>query len=87
MIPGLKNLKITGRVETIQTTALLRSVKILKRVLAERRLAVNQTPVRLSANADVKNSQGIIIIIIDHTNKWYLHNPTSVLENDTHKLP
>ena len=22
----------------------------------------------------------------DHTNKWYLHNPTPVLENDTHKL-
>ena len=21
----------------------------------------------------------------DHTNKWYMHNPTSVLENDTHK--
>ena len=23
----------------------------------------------------------------DHTNKWYMHNPESVLENDTHKLP
>ena len=22
----------------------------------------------------------------DHTNRWYMHNPTSVLENDTHKL-
>ena len=22
----------------------------------------------------------------DHTNKWYLHNPGVVLENDTHKL-
>ena len=22
----------------------------------------------------------------NHTNKWYIHNPTSVLENDTHKL-
>ena len=22
----------------------------------------------------------------DHTNKWYTHNPTSVLENDTYKL-
>ena len=22
----------------------------------------------------------------DHTNKWYMHNPTFVLENDTHKL-
>ena len=23
---------------------------------------------------------------IDYTNKWYMHNPASVLENDTHKL-
>ena len=22
----------------------------------------------------------------DHTNKWYMHNPEAVLENDTHKL-
>ena len=22
----------------------------------------------------------------DHSNKWYTHNPASVLENDTHKL-
>ena len=22
----------------------------------------------------------------DHTNKWYMHNPASVQENDTHKL-
>ena len=22
----------------------------------------------------------------DHTNKWYMHNPASVLENETHKL-
>ena len=23
---------------------------------------------------------------IDHMNKWYMHNPAPVLENDTHKL-
>ncbi len=22
----------------------------------------------------------------DHTNKWYMHNPATVLENDTHKF-
>ena len=22
----------------------------------------------------------------DHTNKWYMHNPSPVLENNTHKL-
>ena len=24
-------------------------------------------------------------VIFDHTNKRYMHNPTPVLENDTHK--
>ena len=24
--------------------------------------------------------------IFDHTNKWYMHNPASLLENDTHKF-
>ena len=23
---------------------------------------------------------------VNHTNKWYMHNPASVLENDTHKF-
>ena len=26
------------------------------------------------------------IFKFDHTNEWYMHNPASVLENDTHKL-
>ena len=33
LVQGLEGLKITGRVETIQTTALLRSSRILRRVL------------------------------------------------------
>ena len=33
LVKGLKNLEIRGRVETIQTTVLLRSVRILRRVL------------------------------------------------------
>ena len=33
LIQGLEKLEITGRVETIQTTALLRSVRIPRRVL------------------------------------------------------
>ena len=48
----------------------------------------------LPTKSGVKKSQLIIIIIIiiitklkfDHTNKWYMHNPASVLENETHKL-
>ena len=38
------------------------------------------------AHIGAKKSQGIIIImIIDKTNKWYIHNPESVLENKTQK--
>ena len=33
LVQGLEDLEIRGRVETIQTTALLRSVRILRRVL------------------------------------------------------
>ena len=33
LIQGVKNLEIMGRVETIQTTALLRSAKVLRRVM------------------------------------------------------
>ena len=33
LVWGLEELEIRGRVETIQTTALLRSVRILRRVL------------------------------------------------------
>ena len=48
---------------------------------------------RSPVNTGVKNSQGIIIhwemcrkFQFDQTNKWYMHNPAPVLENDTHKL-
>ena len=33
LVPGLEDLEIRGRVEIVQTTALLRSVRILRRVL------------------------------------------------------
>ena len=33
LVQGLEDFEIRGRVETIQTTALLRSAKILRRVL------------------------------------------------------
>ena len=33
LVQGLENLEIRGQVETIQTTALLRSARILRRVL------------------------------------------------------
>ena len=42
---GLEELGIGGRIEIFQTTGLLRSDRILRRVL-ERILAVTQTPVK-----------------------------------------
>ena len=33
LLKGLKDLEVSGRVETVQTTALLRTARILRRVL------------------------------------------------------
>ena len=33
LVQGLEDLEITGQVETVQTTALLRSVRILRKIL------------------------------------------------------
>ena len=45
LLKGLEDLEVGGRVETIQTTALLRTARIQRRVLE-----------RPSANTDLKNS-------------------------------
>ena len=45
LLNGLKDLEIRGRVETIQTTTLLRTARILRSVLGDlRKLALTQTP-------------------------------------------
>ena len=50
LLKGLEDLEIGGQLETIQMTALLRTARILRRVLETwgdlRRLAVTQTPVK-----------------------------------------
>ena len=47
LLKGREDLEVGGRVETIQTTALLRTARILRRVSGDlRRLAVTQTPVK-----------------------------------------
>ncbi len=53
---GLEDLEVGGRVETIQMTALLRTAKILRRVLEETCYHSNSSE-KPSANADVKNSK------------------------------
>ena len=57
LLKGLEDLEIGGRVETIQTTALIRTARILRRVLETwGDLLFSEKP---SANTDVKNSKGV----------------------------
>ncbi len=46
LLKRLEDLKVGGRVETIQTTTLLRTARTLKSTGDLRRLTVTQTPVR-----------------------------------------
>ena len=47
LLKDLEDMEFGGRIETIQKTALLRTARILRRVLGDsRRLAVTQTPVK-----------------------------------------
>ena len=65
LLKGLEELGVGGRVETIQTTALLRTARILRRVLETcgdlLSLKLSEKP---SANTDLKNSKEFLIIII-----------------------
>ena len=70
LVKKLKKLEIGERAETIQATAFLRSARILRRVLEIS--CYSDSCERLSANAGVKNSQGVI----RKTNCYYydIHN-------------
>ena len=57
LVQRLEDLEIRRRVETIQTTALLGSARILRRVLET--CCNSNSSDRPSANTDVKNSQGV----------------------------
>ena len=70
LIKGLEDLEIREKVETIQTTALLRSARILRRVLDNNRWST-------------RNCEEIKIWRYE---KWYLLKPKSVLENETLKI-
>ena len=59
LLNGLEDLEVRGQEETIQTTALLRTARILRRVL-EICCPLNSSE-RPSALADVKNSKGLNI--------------------------
>ena len=57
LLKGLGDLEVGGRVETIQTTALLRTARILRGVLET--CHHSNSSEKPSANTDVKNSKGV----------------------------
>ena len=63
LLKGLEDLEIRGRLETTQTTILLRTAGIPKKVLET--CCHSNSSERPSAEADVKNSQGV-----NDSNKW-----------------
>ena len=64
LVHRLEELEIRGRVETIQNTALLRSARILWKILGT--CSHSNSRVKLSAIADVKkNIKGVTIILIN----------------------
>ena len=69
LVKGLEDLETRRQVETVQTTTLLRSDRILRRVQENGGdFCPSNSSQRLSANAGVKISQEAIIIIIIETN-------------------
>ena len=84
---GWKSWKSVDELRPSKTTV-LRSARISRRVLEICRHSDSSE--RPSAIAGVKNLQGIIMMIIiikfDHTTKWYIRKPESILENETHKI-
>ena len=65
-VRGLEELEIRGQVKTIQTTALLRSARIQRRV--QETCCQSNSSERPSANAGVKNSQ--LLGIVQEIKTW-----------------
>ena len=82
LVQGQEDLEITGRSETVKTTALLRSAKIPRRAVTQNPVESDQLMLTWKPLKEKNNNNNIF----DHTNKSYMHNPAPVLENDTHKL-
>ena len=66
LLKGLEDLEIGGRVETIQTTALLRTARILRRVPE----TWGNSSEKPSVNTGVKNSKGVN----NNNNYYYYYN-------------
>ena len=72
LVKGMGNLEIIGQVETIPTTAFLRSGRLLRRVLETWDLLYSHSREKPSAKVGVKNSIGSVIIIICNKNVGYV---------------
>ena len=94
-IGGLWNKRTSGDSPNYSIIKIFQNTEESPRDL--RRLEVTQTPVRnyqltlvLKARHDrvgkVIHREMCWKFQFDHTNKWYMHNPAPVLENDSHKL-
>ena len=65
LLKGLEDLEVDKQVETIQTTALLRTPRILRRIWTPEKTGYqSNSSEKPSANTDVKNSKGLKNIII-----------------------
>ena len=61
--------------------------EIINHIISEcRKLAQKEYKTRHNWVGKVIHWEMFKKLKFDHTNKWYMHNPGSVLENDTHKL-
>ena len=67
LVKAQEELEIGEQVETIQTTALLRSVWIPRKVLDRRRRCYLNSREKTSTNADVKNYQRSKIVVITYS--------------------
>ena len=83
---GLEFLEIRVRAETIQTTALLRSARILRRVLENWGvLLLSNSSGKLSANVGVKNSRMSKIVIRIIHKDLYLKYDVDMLQKKKKK--
>ena len=74
LLKGMEVLEITRRMATIQITVLLRTARILKRVLETKETYCHSnSSEKPSANADLKNSQGV-----NNNNNNYTNNNNDV---------
>ena len=77
LLKGLEDLEVGGRVETIQMTALLRTARILRRVLEETCCHSNSSE-KPSANTDGKNSEGVNTEIEIYPDNQMVHAKTNI---------